>query len=56
MKVYFSPIFRNFFVLIHRLRSAIGEMLASLGDLEVLVFTAGVGENVVVMRKKTREG
>jgi acetate kinase len=29
----------------HRLRSEIGAMLASLGGLDVLVFTAGVGEN-----------
>jgi acetate kinase len=30
---------------IHRLRSCIGSMLASLGGLDALVFTAGVGEN-----------
>lgn len=33
-------------VYIHSLRSHIGAMLASLGGLDVLVFTAGVGENV----------
>ncbi|MFH7030207.1 MAG: acetate kinase [Heteroscytonema crispum UTEX LB 1556] len=29
---------------VHRLRSSIGSMLASLGGLDVLIFTAGVGE------------
>ncbi len=32
-------------VYIHRLRAYIGAMLATLGGLDVLVFTAGVGEN-----------
>jgi len=32
-------------VYIHRLRAYIGAMLASLGGLDALVFTAGVGEN-----------
>ncbi|WOB43847.1 acetate kinase [Thermoleptolyngbya oregonensis NK1-22] len=32
-------------VYIHRLRSLMGSMLASLGGLEAIVFTAGVGEN-----------
>jgi acetate kinase len=32
-------------VYIHSLRSHLGAMLASLGGLDVLVFTAGVGEN-----------
>ena len=41
---------------IHRLRSAIGAMLASLGGLDVLVFTAGVGENAVLVREKACEG
>ena len=34
-----------FDVYVHSLRSHIGSMLASLGGLDVLVFTAGVGEN-----------
>jgi len=34
-----------FDVYIHRLRSHIGSMLASLGGLDALVFTGGVGEN-----------
>ena len=41
---------------IHRLRSAIGAMLASLGGLDALVFTAGVGENAVLVREKACEG
>lgn len=32
-------------VFIHRLRAGIGQMLASLGGLDVLVFTGGIGEN-----------
>ena len=35
---------------IHRLRACIGSMLASLEGLDVLVFTAGVGENAPVIR------
>jgi acetate kinase len=34
-----------FDIYIHRLQSCIGSMLASLGGLDALVFTAGVGEN-----------
>ena len=41
---------------IYRLRSLIGSMLASLGGLDVLVFTAGVGENAVLVREKACEG
>lgn len=37
-------------IYIHRLRSCIGSMLASLGGLDALVFTAGVGENAAVVR------
>jgi acetate kinase len=37
-------------IYIHRLRSCIGSMLASLGGLEALVFTAGVGENSAIAR------
>lgn len=35
----------TFDVFVHRLRFHIGAMLASLGGLDVLVFTAGIGEN-----------
>ena len=38
---------------IHRLQSAIGAMLATLGGLDALVFTAGVGEHSAVVREKT---
>ena len=38
---------------IHRLQSAIGSMLATLGGLDALVFTAGVGEHSAVVREKT---
>jgi acetate kinase len=39
-----------FNVYIHRLRSHIGSMLASLGGLDALVFTGGVGENSALVR------
>ncbi|MGQ9869208.1 acetate kinase [Leptodesmis sp.] len=39
-----------FDVYIHRLRAGIGSMLASLGGLDALVFTAGVGENSAPVR------
>ena len=35
---------------VHRLRSHIGAMLASLGGLDALIFTAGVGENSAPLR------
>ncbi len=34
-----------FDIYVHRLRSGIGSMIAVLGGLDALVFTAGVGEN-----------
>ena len=37
-------------IYIHRLRAGIGAMLASLGGLDALIFTAGVGENSTVVR------
>lgn len=37
-------------IYIHRLRSCIGSMLAGLGGLDALVFTAGVGENNAQIR------
>ncbi|NET06917.1 MAG: acetate kinase [Merismopedia sp. SIO2A8] len=45
-----------FDIYIHRLRAAIGAMVATLGSLEALVFTAGVGENAASVREKTCEG
>lgn len=41
---------------IHRLKSAIGSMLACLGGLDALIFTAGVGENAAVVREKACVG
>ncbi|WDD37051.1 acetate kinase (plasmid) [Nostoc sp. UHCC 0926] len=38
-------------IYIHRLRSGIGAMLANLGGLDVLVFTAGVGEHSAEIRQ-----
>lgn len=43
-------------IYIHRLRSLMGSMLASLGGLDVLVFTAGVGENASLVRERACEG
>jgi acetate kinase len=45
-----------FDVYVHRLRSEIGVMLASLGGLDALVFTAGVGENSPQVRAQAVEG
>lgn len=39
-----------FDIFVHRLRKAIGEMVAVLGGLDVLVFTAGIGENSAEVR------
>lgn len=41
---------------IHHLKTNIGSMLASLGGLDVLVFTAGIGENSDIVREKTCQG
>ena len=45
-----------FDVYVHRLRSAIGGMAAVMGGLDVLVFTAGVGENSSEVRAATCKG
>ena len=45
-----------FDVYVHSLRSHIGGMLASLGGLDALVFTAGVGENAPTVRAAACEG
>ncbi|MDJ0555275.1 MAG: acetate kinase [Microcoleaceae cyanobacterium MO_207.B10] len=42
-----------FNMFIHRLRCCLGEMLASLGGLDALVFTAGIGEHSAIVREKT---
>jgi acetate kinase len=41
-----------FDVYIHRVRQAIGAMTAVLGGVDALVFTAGVGENAVAVRRE----
>ena len=41
---------------IHRLRAGIGAMTASLGGLDVLVFTAGVGEHAAQVRQQACAG
>ncbi len=44
-----------FNVYIHRLRSHIGAMLASLGGLDAIIFTGGVGENSAEVRAGAME-
>jgi acetate kinase len=39
-----------FDIFIHRLRSGIGAMIAVLGGIDALVFTAGIGENSAAVR------
>jgi acetate kinase len=34
-----------FDIFLHRLRASIGAMVAALGGIDALVFTAGIGEN-----------
>lgn len=40
-------------IYLHRLKKEIGTMVASLEGLDVLVFTAGAGENLSMLREKT---
>jgi acetate kinase len=42
-------------IYLHRLKSSIGAMVASLNGLDVLVFTGGVGENNAIIREQTCE-
>jgi len=44
-----------FDIFVHRLQSGIGAMAASLGRLDILVFTAGIGENSPDVRRSTCE-
>ena len=44
-----------FDLFVHRLRSGIGSMLVSLGGIDALVFTAGIGENSAEVRSATCE-
>jgi acetate kinase len=43
-------------VYIHRIRSGIGAMLMSLGGLDALIFTAGIGENNAAVRSAVCQG
>jgi acetate kinase len=43
-------------IYIHRIRSTIGAMAASLGGLDALVFTAGVGEHSAEVRRRSCAG
>src|SRR5205807_10332195 len=45
----------SFDIYIHRLRSFIGAMLATLGGLDALVFAGGVGEHAADVRAATCE-
>jgi acetate kinase len=40
-------------IFVHRLRAGIAAMAASLGGLDVIVFTAGIGENAPIVRRDT---
>ncbi len=40
----------------HRLRGAIARMAATLGGIDALVFTVGVGENAAGVRRRAAEG
>ncbi|MFM7370211.1 MAG: acetate kinase, partial [Sphaerospermopsis kisseleviana] len=42
-------------IYVHRLRTGIGSMLASLGGLDALVFTAGAGEKSPLIRQAACE-
>jgi acetate kinase len=42
-----------FEMFIHRLRNYIGSMVASLGGVDALIFTAGIGENSAAVRSAT---
>jgi len=41
-----------FEIYIHRLTSCLGAMVASLNGLDLLIFTAGIGENASLLRKR----
>ena len=45
-----------FEVYLHRLKGAIGSMVAAVGGLDVLVFTGGVGEHDALIRARTAAG
>jgi acetate kinase len=43
-------------VYLHRLRGSIASMVAALGGLDALVFTAGIGEHSAPVRWRAAEG
>ena len=43
-------------IYVHRLRGAIAAMAATLGGMDVLVFTGGVGEHSAEVRERTADG
>ncbi len=43
-------------VYIHRLRKYVGAYLALLGNIDVITFTAGVGENDAAVRRDALSG
>ena len=43
-------------IFVHRVQSVIGSMIPSLGGLDVLVFTAGIGENSPLVREQVCAG
>jgi acetate kinase len=43
-------------VYLHRLRAGMGAMAASLGGLDTLVFTGGVGEHAPAVRRRATDG
>ena len=45
-----------FEIFIHRLRSCIGSMVAALGGVDALIFTAGIGENSAAVRQAACAG
>lgn len=45
-----------FDIYIHRIKSVIASLLPDLGGLDVLVFTAGIGENAVKLREEVCKG
>ena len=40
-------------IFVHRLQAGIAAMAASLGGVDVIVFTAGIGENAAAIRRDT---
>jgi acetate kinase len=44
-----------FEVYVHRLNSLVGSMIASLQGVDAIVFTAGIGENAALLRKRVSE-